>query len=108
MLDDTRVGRAWRHVVGPGGDLFEADAISESSWLTYHYGLNNLETFCANRDLVALPASPETLKAWIEWLSEEGYSAKTIATYLTGVCIAHDERDLPVNKRPLRKTLKAA
>ena len=108
MLEDTRVGRAWRHVVGPQGDLFEADAISELSWLTYHYGLSNLERFCAERNLVALPAAPETLKAWIEWLSEEEYSAKTIETYLTGVCIAHDERGLSINKRPLRKTLKAA
>jgi integrase len=108
MIEDTRVGRAWRHVVGPTGDIFEADAITESSWLTYHYGLSNLERYCAKRNLVALPAEPETLKAWIRWmLDEEGLSPKTIQTYLAGVYVAHDERNLTINTRALKKTLKA-
>src|SRR5262245_25216950 len=108
MIEDTRVGRAWRHVVGPAGDLFEADAIRGGSWLVYHYGLCNLERYCAKRDLVAMPAEPETLKSWIRWMSdEEGLSAKTVMTYLTGVLIAHDERNMPINTRTLRKTLKA-
>ena len=38
---------------------------------------------------------------------EEELSAKTIATYVSGVCIAHDARDLPINTRALKKTLKA-
>jgi hypothetical protein len=85
-IEDSRAGRAWRHVVGPKGDLFEAAAIREGSWLVYHYGLSNLERYCAERDLVALPAEPETLKAWIRWMSdEEELSAKTIATYVSGV-----------------------
>jgi hypothetical protein len=108
MIEDTRVGRAWRHVVGPNGDLFEADAISESSWLTYHYGLSNLERYCADRNLIALPAEPETLKAWIKWMmDDEGLSAKTIQTYLAGVYVAHDERGLAINTRALKKVLKA-
>jgi integrase len=108
MIEDSRVGRAWRHVVGPGGDPFEADAITEGSWLVYHFGLSNLERYCAERNLVTLPAEPETLKGWIRWMSdEEGLSAKTVATYLTGVLIAHDERNMPINTRALKKTLKA-
>jgi integrase len=108
MIEDTRVGRAWRHVVGPDGDPFEADAISESSWFTYHYGLSNLERYSADRNLVALPAETETLKGWIKWMfEEEGLSAKTIQTYLAGVYVAHDERNLTINTRALRKVLKA-
>ena len=107
MIEDSRAGRAWRHVVGPNGDLFEADAIREGSWLVYHYGLSNLERYCAERNLIALPAESETLKAWVRWMSEEGLSAKTIATYVSGVCIAHDARDLTINTRALKKVLKA-
>jgi hypothetical protein len=108
MIEDTRVGRAWRHVVGPKGNLFEADAIREGSWLVYHYGLSNLERYSAARNLVALPAESETLKGWIRWMSEEeGLSAKTIATYVSGVAIAHDARELLINTRALRKVLKA-
>ncbi|HEY1246084.1 MAG TPA: hypothetical protein VGF29_14755 [Hyphomicrobiaceae bacterium] len=108
MIEDSRVGQAWRHVVGPQGDIFEADAIREGSWLVYHYGLSNLERYCAKRNLVALPAESETLKGWIRWMfDEEGLSAKTIATYVSGVCIAHDARNLTINTRALKKTLKA-
>ena len=107
MIEDSRVGRAWRHVVGPAGDPFEADAITEGSWLVYHYGLSNLERYCAKRNRIALPADEETLKGWIIWMLEEGLSAKTIATYLSGVAIAHDERGMSINTRALKKTLKA-
>jgi hypothetical protein len=108
MIEDSRVGRAWRHVVGPRGDPFEADAVTEGSWLVYHYALSSLERYCVERNLVALPAAPETLKGWIIWmLEEEELSAKTIATYLSGVAIAHDARGMPINTRALKKTLKA-
>ena len=77
MIEDTRVGRAWRHVVGPEGDLFEADAISESSWLTLPLWPEQPRT----RSVPSATSSrcrptPETLKAWIKWMLGGGATAR--------------------------------
>ena len=109
MLDEnSRVGRAFRRVCGPKADIYEAGAVSDKSWLTYNSGVMNWRTFASVRSVTVFPAETESLKAWLKWLVGEGYSASTLDAYMTAVSIAHDEREMPINRRALRKVLKAA
>lgn len=108
LTEDSRVGRAFRRVCGPKADIYEAGAVSDASWLSYDSGVMNWRAFAHRIGAVAFPAATEALKAWIKWMVDEEYSATTIDCYLTAVSIGHDERDMPINRRALRKVLKAA
>jgi hypothetical protein len=108
ITEDSRVGRAFRRVCGPDADIYEAGAVSDQSWLTYDSGVMNWRARASHLGVPAFPAPTEALKAWIRWLVDEGYSATTIDCYLTAVSIGHDERGMPINRRALRKVLKAA
>ena len=108
ITENSRVGRAFRRVCGPDADIYEAGAVSEQSWLSYDSGVTNWAAFASQRGLAVFPATTEALKAWIRWMVDEEYSAATIDCYMTAVSIAHDEREMPINRRALRKVLKAA
>src|SRR5262245_56009370 len=108
ITEDSRVGRAFRRVCGPDADIYEAGAVSESSWLSYDSGLMNWKASASRHGVAPFPATTEALKAWIKWMVDEEYSAATIDCYVTAVSIAHDERNLPINRWALRKVLKAA
>jgi integrase len=108
ITEDSRAGRAFRRVCGPNADIYEAGAVSEQSWLTYDSGVTNWTTRAAERGEAPFPATTEALKAWIIGLVTKGYAATTIDAYMTAVSIAHDERGTPINRRALRKVLKAA
>jgi integrase len=106
-IEATRAGRAFRHIAGPDVDDFEAAARADATWCTYSSGMRNLSKYCEARGVVALPADTKTLKAWIKWLVDDGYTAATVATYWTAVCTAHDAAGHPIDRRPLRTVLKA-
>jgi hypothetical protein len=95
-------------VCGPKADIYEAGAVSDASWLSYDSGVTNWKAYASQRDLAVFPAETEALKRWIIWMVAEEYSATTIDCYVTAVSIAHDEREMPINRRALRKVLKAA
>jgi integrase len=108
ITEDSRVGRAFRRVCGPNADIYEAGAVSEQSWLSYDSGVTHYCTFADKLGLPPFPAKTETLKAWVRSLVDQQYSAATIDCYMTAVSIAHDEREMPINRRALRKVLKTA
>jgi hypothetical protein len=108
IIEDSRVGRAFRRVCGPKADIYEAGAVSDQSWLSYDSGVTNWKAFASQLGVPPFPAPTEALKAWIKWLVDEEYSATTVDCYMTAVSIGHDERELPINRRALRKVLKAA
>lgn len=53
------------------------------------------ERFCAEFGLSALPARPETVAAYIEWLDERGKAMSTIQAYVSAVSGAHAAAGLP-------------
>jgi integrase len=108
ITEDSRAGRAFRRVCGPDADIYEAGAVSESSWLSYDSGVMNWKASASRQGVDPFPAATEALKVWIKWMVDEEYSATTIDCYVTAVSIAHDERGMPINRRALRKVLKAA
>jgi integrase len=108
ITEDSRVGRAFRRVCGPDADIYEAGAVSDASWFAYDSGVTNWTTRADLRGVTAFPAPTDALKEWIIWMVDEGYSAATIDCYVTAVSIGHDERNMPINRRALRKVLKAA
>src|SRR5262245_14586821 len=108
ITENSRVGSAFRRLCGPKADIYDAGAVSEQSWLSYDSGVTNWTTFADKLGTPAFPAETGALKAWIRWLVDEEYSATTIDCYVTAVSIAHDEREMPINRRALRKVLKAA
>jgi integrase len=95
-------------VCGPKADIYEAGAVSEQSWLTYDSGVTNWTAKADQLGVPAFPAPTEALKEWIKWMVAEEYAATTIDAYVTAVSIGHDEREMPINRRALRKVLKAA
>jgi integrase len=108
ITEDSRVGRAFRRVCGPKADIYEAGAVSDQSWLTYDSGVTNWTAKAYELGVPAFPAPTQALKEWVKWLVAEEYAATTIDAYMTAVSIAHDEREMPINRRALRKVLKAA
>src|SRR5262245_52579073 len=108
ITENSRAGRAFRRVCGPDADIYEAGAVSDASWFSYDSGVTNWKAHASQRGVAAFPAETAPLKGWIRWMVDEEYSAATIDCYVTAVSIAHDERNMPINRRALRKVLKAA
>ena len=53
------------------------------------------ERFCAELGLSALPARPETVATYIEWLDECGKAMSTIQAYVSAISGAHAAAGLP-------------
>src|SRR5690606_32287828 len=56
-------------------------ARSPRTWLQYASAVRVFKLWCAERGLVALPASPETFCLWVESMIGEQRTVATIASY---------------------------
>ncbi len=62
---------------------------------TYASAWYMFEAFCIEKKLQAFPTTPVTVALWITSLTDGGYSAATISTYLAGVTHVHVINSLP-------------
>ncbi len=76
-----------------------------ASWLQDNANANTVKAynsawgmfkwFCDEQKLQSLPASPVTVARWIAFLTDRGYTASTISSYLAGVVHVHVMNGLP-------------
>ncbi|KAB2911448.1 MAG: tyrosine-type recombinase/integrase [Hyphomicrobiaceae bacterium] len=105
-FESTRLGRAYRAVAGARGDRFIAAAKSTRTWVQYESALRIFSDWCADQGAVALPASSETLRAYVIDLAERDYSPSTIAAYLQAIATQHRIAGHPIDRRPLAETMR--
>ena len=67
------------------------DAGNERTRRTYRAGWEAFEAFAARMDFNALPAPPEAVVLFLEYLAREGYAPNTLDTYLTAVGVRHTD-----------------
>ncbi len=102
----TRGEDYFSQVAGAGLNEFEGAGRSENTWKQYASTVGLFCDWCADRQLAPLPASSETLKAWIVWLARDGYANATIRAYVSGLCTWHRLQGHSINRAPLWETLK--
>jgi len=68
---------------------------SEATIRAYAAGWRDFLSFCSSRGLQALPASDETVAAYLAELADRGAKAATIARRLVVISQAHKAADLP-------------
>jgi site-specific recombinase XerD len=77
-----------------GLDLFDARKYVKASKAhntqrAYNAAWKEFTTFCDERGLCALPASPDAVIAYATWLAEKGIRPATIQVKLAGISFAH-------------------
>lgn len=74
----------------------------------YRMGWKSFLSFCEDTGLPPLPASPQTIVAYMEHLAIEGYSYNTIDTWLSAIAAVHTEREdvNPCQTPPVRQQRK--
>jgi site-specific recombinase XerD len=90
-------------------ERFLEHALSENTWKAYRTDWRLFELWCAERDLMSLPAQAETVAGYIAHLaSVEGCKAATIERKLSSISVRHGTRGLesPTKTVLARETLR--
>lgn len=83
-----------------------ADATPETTQRTYATGWRAFEDFCATHGYQSLPATSETLAAFITELDAQGFAPSTIAVYHAAVIHKHGQGADELRTFGLRQTMK--
>lgn len=97
---------AIERVAGRAGNRYVASARSHRTWVQYASAVTIFEAFCAENRLCAMPATSETLLAWVIALADQGKAYSTIAAYLQAVATQHKIAGHRVDRTPLSETLR--
>jgi len=68
---------------------------ADNTKLAYRKAWHDFEVFCAGRLFQALPASPETVVAYLAWLADKGQRPSTIQVKLSAISFVHAKSNLP-------------
>jgi integrase len=87
--------------------LRDRDAEAENTRRSYRTGWRIFAAFCAHHDRTALPARPQTVVRYLEWLAGAGYAPTTIETRLTAIADRHrrNGEKNPCRTRPVKRQL---
>jgi integrase len=108
MIDLAKTDRIEDSLQGLPGPLLEqvsvyADASkAQSTWRMYAGDCKRFETWCAAHSLRALPATPETLAAYLTHLAEQGRRVATITRALVSISQRHRLCGYPSSPRAHR------
>ena len=85
---------------------YERRSRADRTWKQYGSAWRLFSAWCDARHLEPLPASVDTLKAYLTCLADDGRAVATIQTYLAAVCSAHSIAGHPIDRAPLKSVLK--
>jgi integrase len=102
----TPVGRYWRKIAGEHGNKYIARARTFRTLQQYASAVTIFEKWCAAHGRQHMPASVDTIEAYIIDLADEGYTYSTIAAYLQAVCTAHKIAKHRIDRGAFAETLR--
>lgn len=86
----------------------DRDANAANTRRSYRTGWRIFAAFCTHHDLSALPARPQTVVRYLEWLAGAGYAPSTIEARLTAIADRHrrNGEENPCRTQPVKRQLK--
>jgi site-specific recombinase XerD len=86
----------------------DRDAEAENTRRSYRTGWRIFVAFCRHHDLRPLPARPQTVVRYIEWLATQDYTPQTIESRLTAIADRHrrNGEENPCRTQPVKRHLK--
>jgi site-specific recombinase XerD len=85
---------------------YARNAKSANTIKAYQKSWAQFESWCAEYNVCSLPATSETVAAYITWLAENGYKASTIQQHISAISQAHQmkEYESPTHSSLFRTT----
>ncbi len=111
-ITEQEIIEAYRFLIGSNKDEFGWMGWAPRTLLQYASALRLYLQWCGERGLVALPAEPDTIKAWLKNLADkvsdggQGLTRSTAESYLAAIATVHDLRSLDFNREKLRRARK--
>jgi site-specific recombinase XerD len=85
---------------------YERASHAKRTWDQYRSAWQQFETWCSRRGSDSMPATTETIKAYLASLADQGRAVSTVNAYLAAVASAHSIAGHPIDRAALKDTLK--
>jgi integrase len=95
---NAKLGEAVIHVL----EELAQHSVPANTRRTYRSACKRFVRWCKRNELTPLPASGETLCAYVGWLVSKGYSKPTVEHALAAIHKAHSSRDIPSARHDAR------